>query len=113
MAGDLRDDAAGPATRIALTHPEQGIYVGNAMGLGFWSNWEAAGQDVAVTFDDEAAARAHVATWDENNDADRYGYAPVSVACEEGYATVDELVEAGLGDLLGELLINTPAIGHG
>jgi hypothetical protein len=109
--GDGPNDGA--AERIVLTHPEQGIYVGNAMGLGFWSNWEAAGQDVAVSFDDEAAARAHVSTWDENNDPDAYGYARVSVASDEGYATVAELADAGLGDLLGELRVNTPAIGHG
>jgi len=98
--------------KYAITHPEQGIYVGNAMGLGFWSLWDAAGQDRAVVFDTKEEARRHVSSWENGSDPDAYGYAEVNVAPDAHYAAVGELREAGLADLVGELAINVPAIGH-
>jgi len=98
--------------KYVITHPERGIYVGNAMGLGFWSLWDAAGQDCAVVFDTERDARDHVASWESGGDPDAYGYAGVPLSPEARYATVGELREAGLDDLIGELAINVPIIGH-
>lgn len=98
--------------KFAITHPEQGIYVGHGLGLAFWSLWEAAGQDCAVVFDTEDEAREHVSSWMDHNDPDDYGYAAVDVAADAGHATVEELCAAGLGDLVGDLLINVPTIGH-
>ena len=99
---------------IVIAHPEDGIYLGNCMGLGFWSLMDAAGQYEAATFENEAQARAHVASWDSHNDPNAFGYHKV-VCANEFYATVDELKAAGLEDLLGEMEIeqlrNTPAMG--
>ncbi|WP_046869587.1 hypothetical protein [Microvirga massiliensis] len=89
--------------KVAITHPELGIYVGNCMGLGFWSLLDAVGQDCAVVFDTEEEARRHVSSWDERNAPDDYGYAAVEVADDAHYATVDDLSAAGLDELVGEL----------
>lgn len=96
---------------IVITHPEQGIYVGSAMGLGFWSLWDAAGQVEAVTFPDESTARDYVRGWQNLNDPETYGYAEVTTA-GAGFATVEELKEAGLEELLGELQITVPTHGN-
>lgn len=81
--------------RVVITHPERGVYVGNAMGLGFWSRLDPAGQSSVVTFETEQDARAHVAGWDEGNNPGNYGY--VSVRPTRGdYATAFDLRAAGL-----------------
>jgi hypothetical protein len=50
--------------KFILVHKEDGVYVGNALGLGFWSRLDAADQESAVTFDSEQEAKDHVASWD-------------------------------------------------
>ncbi len=99
---------------IVITHPEDGIYLGNCLGMGFWSLMDTAGQSQAATFESEAQARAHVMSWESHNDPDALTYQEV-VCANEFYATVEELKAAGLEDLLGEMelehLRNTPAMG--
>ena len=41
---------------IVIFHEEMGVYLGNALGLGFWSMLDPAGQTSAVCFPDEDAA---------------------------------------------------------
>lgn len=97
---------------VVITSPEWGIYLGNFMGLGFWSMLDTAGQDCAVTFQNEEAARAHVARWEANGDPDAYGYAEVVPSSSDGYATVADLKEAGLAGYLGSMgLIDLTAMG--
>lgn len=91
---------------IVIVHPEMGIYLGCALGLGFWSNLDAADQTMAATFENEAQAREHVASWGELNQPDDYDYVRVLVA-EPGAATIDEMLQAGLGEHLG-LLVEPP-----
>lgn len=95
--------------KYVITHPELGIYVGHAMGLGFWSMLDAAGQDTAVVFDSIDEAMLHVGSWENEGDPDAYSYEAVEVDHDATHATVQELREAGLGPLLGELAINVPA----
>jgi hypothetical protein len=91
--------------KFVITHPEMGIYVGNAMGMGFWSNLDAVGQDSVPVFDTAEEARSHVSEWDDHNDPDGYGYESVEVTDEATFATADELKEAGLSGMLGELVV--------
>lgn len=86
--------------RIVITHTEMGVYLGGFLGLGFWTLIDPAGQPSAVTFDDEAQARAHVSSWCEENDPDAYRYVPVTT-CD--YAAPAELKDVGLGHLLGDM----------
>lgn len=88
---------------IVIVHPKMGIYLGCALGLGFWSKLDAAGQTMATTFENEAQARGHVASWDELNQPDDYAYARVLVT-EPGAATIDEMRQAGLDEHLGLLV---------
>lgn len=99
---------------VVITHPDYGIFVGHAIGLGFWSRLDAAGQDTACVFESEQQAREFIRTWKTNSNPDDYEYQ--EVACADGFhATVEELRAAGLQDQLGDLemesLRNTPAMG--
>jgi hypothetical protein len=81
-------------TRILLTHPEQGVYIGQCLGLGFWSKLDPCGQDKAPTFDEEGTAREHISTWKSpHNDPDEYGYVEIEVADSEHYATMPECMD--------------------
>lgn len=86
------------ASGTVIVHDEMGVYLGSCMGLGFWTLLDPAGQPSACTFESEAQARAHVATWDEQNDPDAYRYVP---AGGDRFATIPQLEAAGLGHLLG------------
>ncbi len=88
--------------RIVITHPEMGIYLGSFIGLGFWTMLDPAGQPSSTTFADEAEARWHVASWDESNDPDLYGYVRVQ-ADPDGAAGIPALKQAGLAHLLGDM----------
>lgn len=85
-----------------ITHPSLGVYLGNCLGLGFWTLLDPVGQGEAVAFPNEAAARAHVASWDENNDPHAYAYV-AAARPGAGYATIADLIAAGLGPLLGDM----------
>jgi len=40
-----------------------GVYLGHAMGLGFWSKMENLGLKEAITFPDDMAAMDHKKCW--------------------------------------------------
>lgn len=46
--------------RLVIVHPEMGIYLGNFMGLGFWSKLDPVGQPSAITFATESEAKEHM-----------------------------------------------------
>lgn len=88
-------------TRYLLTHPEMGTYIGNALGLGFWSKLDPVGQDAAVTFDSFDDAWAHARTWDGGCE----GVEPYCLLADESaylrngpavYAPIAVCVAAGL-----------------
>ena len=82
-------------TRFVLNHPENGVYIGDFLGLGFWSNLETAGQDSAVTFNSEAEAMGHAETWP--NPEDREGLQAIALDTDgQKYATIAQLEAAGL-----------------
>lgn len=80
--------------RFVLYHPELGVYLGNALGLGFWSALDPGGQGAAVTFPDEDAALVHAAAW--AHPVVGLQVRPVLVEAGCGYATVEECMLAGL-----------------
>lgn len=89
------------ASKIVIVHPEWGVYLGNAMGLGFWSLLDSAGQFAAAILAGEAEAEAHIRSWDENNTPSAYQLVPVAAGGR--WASVAELRTAGLGSLLGNM----------
>jgi hypothetical protein len=84
--------------RVILVHPEWGIYLGSCLGLGFWSQLDPCGQTEACTFPSEAEARAVVEAWWPmvgKYDPDDFRYVEVETG-EDGYATMEECVSAGV-----------------
>lgn len=79
-----------------IFHPEDGIFLGSCLGLGFWSRLDPVGQDCAVTFETEGQAREHLAgssLTPEHLAQLRY----VEVKPDMGvYASIDACVAAGL-----------------
>jgi hypothetical protein len=82
--------------RFVLYSEQEGIYLGNAMGLGFWSKLDPVGQDVAVTFATPEEAVGHVRTWDNPERFLKKVRARAVMIEDTAYATIPELVAAGL-----------------
>jgi hypothetical protein len=82
-----------------------GVYLGNAMGMSFWTRLDTCGNPYAVAFATKDAARAHVASWLTNNHPASYRY----VECEADimgdtlFASIDQLKAAGLGPQLYDM----------
>lgn len=79
--------------RILIFHPEMGVYLGNCLGLGFWSKLDPGGQDAAVTFESAEEAINHAASWDDL--VLNLKFASVKT-CARNYATILEIEAAGL-----------------
>lgn len=85
--------------RYLLVSDECGVYLGSALGFGFWSKLDGAGQDAACTFPSETSVAEHVAGWGEPPNFD-VRTIEVEVA-DRGtpepaiYATLAECVAAG------------------
>ena len=80
---------------VVIVHPEWGIYLGSAMGLGFWSKMDPVGQESAATFDGLLEAKRQIQSWDCNNDPAKYKCVRVFTR-ERNWATVAECMLSGL-----------------
>jgi len=80
-------------TAYIIYHDEMGIYLGSAMGMGFWSKMDPVGQTHAVTFDSPEQAKEVIATWDEPVVNCRFILVDIA---EPIYASMDECLAAGL-----------------
>jgi hypothetical protein len=87
---------------FVIVHPQDGVYLGYAMGLGFFAKLDSVGQTQAAVFPSEQAARDHIASWDDAHNPDGYRYVAVTTDHAE-YATIAELKHAGLADMLGDM----------
>jgi hypothetical protein len=85
--------------RIVLAHSEFGIYLGSALGLGFWTKLDSVGQMYAVAFDTKEQAIEHVDTWDKSawdyNTIEHLSFVDVLTENAER-ATMQECEAAGL-----------------
>lgn len=88
--------------KFVITHAEMGIYLGNYMGLGFWTLMDSADQPMAVVFDNKKDAYEHIRSWDERNNP--YNYNLVSIEASGRYASIPALIDAGLKSLLGNMI---------
>lgn len=76
-----------------ITHPEMGIYLGNAFGIKFWSKQSPVGLR-AITFETINEAEKVVARWQRIK---RTNLRFVEVVADEGrYASVQSCMNAGL-----------------
>jgi len=79
---------------VVIYSEENGVYLGSAMGMGFWSKLDPVGQPAAATFEDEAEAETHMASWDSGRPD---GVRLVKVDADQGtYASIAACVRAGL-----------------
>lgn len=81
-------------TRVVIYSESAGVFIGTCLGLAFFSEMDAAGQERAVTFADEAEARSFVATW-RNEPEPPWRCVQVETS-KDNYATIDDCVRAGL-----------------
>lgn len=82
---------------VIIVSPCMGIYIGSAMGMGFWTGLDEAGQDAACTFPDKQSAREHIASW----------------ACVETVGQLDLLeVEPDLGEFVSFEQLRQNGLAH-
>lgn len=93
---------------FVLTHPEQGVYLGEGMGFAFWSKEDPVGQPSAPTWPSADAARAYVESWDQHEGQLRFDaltlveVVPDVMAYGFPYASMAACVRAGLEPWLDE-----------
>jgi hypothetical protein len=82
------------SARFLLYNRDLGVYLGNFLGMGFWSRLDPAGQPAAVTFASEEDATRHVASWDGMGP--RFPVEVRLVETDDGdYASIAACVAAG------------------
>lgn len=85
---------------VVIYTEERGIYLGNCIGLGFWTKLDPIGQVDAITFPDVPTAEKHMSEWEEGRPE---GVTFVEVAAApDGYAPMAACVRAGLPGWLVE-----------
>lgn len=70
-----------------------GVYLGHALGLGFWSKLDPVGQDMAVTFETVEATHEHITSWPHQPEG--CVIKPINIA-EDTYATIEECMAVGI-----------------
>lgn len=80
-------------SRYVLYSPTIGVFLGEAMGLGFWSGLDCAGQEQAVTFPSPEDLFAYVGTWQRTDVAD---ITAIELPIDRDYATEEDCIKAGL-----------------
>jgi len=95
---------------VAVAHPKFGIFVGAALGLAFWSKLDAVGQNNAAVFETAEEAKEFISNIQLPEDVRDFSYVEVETA-DEFFATIEELEDAGLGNLLGHLGTGEKVVG--
>jgi hypothetical protein len=93
------------AVVIVRDEKDWGIYLGCALGIGFWSRSDCGEQFQAVVFENEKAARAHIDEWRpvQQQELFRCVSIPGTHKGRIEYASIENLVSAGLAPMLGEM----------
>ncbi len=81
--------------RYLVYSESQGIYLGSALGMDFWSNMNPIGQDAAFTFPTEQDASGLVDDYRKRDWATDLRIVAVQPAGNQ-YATIAECVAVGL-----------------
>lgn len=79
---------------FAIVSPDDGIYIGSCMGMGFWTKVDPVGQPCVVTFESVQDAEDYMATWDCGRPENITFH---EVIPDDGvYASIQACVNAGL-----------------
>ena len=84
--------------QIVIYNRSYGVYLGSALGLGFWSKLDPAGQDAAVTFPSVREAKRAVSNWETRPTSIQYKQVRGDITKTDGsiYASVEACFRAGL-----------------
>jgi hypothetical protein len=109
----------------AIVHERDGIYVGTALGLAFFSKLDSVGQQHAPLFTDKQSAVTHLKQWGNEFYASHKKYLKyVEVRADQAaslqapngkiipYAGIEQLIDAGLARYLGGMLAHAPTMGR-
>ncbi len=80
--------------RFVLFSDFLGVYLGSAMGFGFWSKLDPVGQDHACSFDSREETIRFLSTW--KHIPKSLEARELEVASPDGYVSIDECVAAGI-----------------
>jgi hypothetical protein len=79
---------------FVIVDPEMGIYIGNCLGMGFWTKLDPVGQPSVVTFESTQEAEDFMSTWEGGRPL---GAKLHQVQPDDGiYASIQACVNAGL-----------------
>jgi len=79
-----------------LISEDDGVFIGEMLGLGFWSKLDSVGIGEAVTFPSEDSIEEYLATWAEYpKERDKLSFVPVEIA-NKGKATMEECIAVGI-----------------
>lgn len=88
---------------VVINHPENGVFVGVAMNMAFFTALDCAGQFQVCAFADEAEARDFAGNiLAQGMDVSELSY--VEVGTEKHYATAHDLLRVGLTDAANALM---------
>lgn len=96
-----KDMKQSKAMAYVIVSDRDGVYLGSALGLGFWSKLDPAGQDAAVVFPSPEVAFEHLASW-QGQAISGLRCVPVHPDIKGGglvaekYASIQACVNAGL-----------------
>ena len=80
-----------------IYHEDDGIYLGNCMGFGFWTKLDPVGQDAAPIFPTEEEALQHIKAISETTPhLSDCRTVPVETESEDHYADIQACTKAGL-----------------
>lgn len=81
-----------------IYHETDGIYLGNCLGMGFWSKLDPVGQDSAPVFPTEAIAEEHIREIAQYaSHLQSCKVVPVKADLDGGqYASIQACIKAGL-----------------
>ena len=90
-----RNDGSSGSSRVVIFSESNGVFLGTALGLGFWSKLESLDLRCAVTFGSELNARDFMSGW-LMPPPDDVTIVPVEADMDGRGASVDACVRAGL-----------------
>ena len=84
--------------QIVIYTKANGVYLGSAIGLGFWSKLDPVGQDAAVTFQSIRKAKRIVRNWKDKPDGIQYKQVCSDITEKNGtcFASIEACFRAGL-----------------
>ncbi len=84
--------------QIVIYTRSEGVYLGSAIGFGFWSKLDPAGQDAAVTFPSVREAKRAVSNWKTKPTGIQYKQVRGDITKKDGsvYASIEACFRAGL-----------------